>query len=147
MTIKILKKDDTFLYVNRGEFLDTEEETEFAFPVKWKKIRPGLGKTQRGIMNILEKHKERNKELGYDGELGGNMDTKPLASLVYNPELDLSKMPRGPVYPITRSQFNSVHRAAKTLEKRGLVRTHTCTLPDCYPITNVRLIETKEAGS
>ena len=96
--------------------------------VRW--FHPGLGKTQRKIMDILEKLK------------GDNITLKPLVYQVYHPELDLSEMKSSGEYPVTRSQLNSVRRAVKILKKRGLVWKEILRTPDCYPLTFVGLIET-----
>lgn len=91
----------------------------------------GLGKTQRKIMDILEKLN------------GDNITMKPLAYRVYHPELDFSEMSIHFKYPVTRSQLNSVRRAVKILKKRDLAWSEILRQRGYYPLTFVGLIETK----
>ena len=101
--------------------------------VKWIRIHPGLGKTQKKIMEILEKQKE----------FGGHIGMKLLVYLVYQPELDFSEMRGSAENPATRSQLNSVRRAVRSLKKRGLVWTDIFRYQGCYPVTSVGSIEIK----
>jgi hypothetical protein len=79
--------------------------------VRW--FHPGLGKTQSKIMDILE-----NK-----AKTWGWIPIYNLTAKVYWSELCGDIMWDGNEYPITKSQLNSVRRAVKALEKRGLVKT------------------------
>lgn len=84
-----------------------------AMEVKWIRIYPGIGKTQKKIMDILE---DEVKTWGW-------MGIENLTSKVYYSDLRGATMWMGDEYPITRSQINTVRRAVKTLGKRGLVNT------------------------
>ncbi len=88
---------------------------------KWHRIYPGLGKTQSRIMQILE---EEGKAWGTKGMMG----IENLTSKVYYPDLRGATMWMGDEYPITKSQYNNVHRAVRALEKRGLVKTNIVPL-------------------
>ena len=81
-----------------------------------KRIPIGIGKTQRKIMQILEKE---GKEWGTKGMMG----IENLTSKVYYPDLRGATLWMGDDYPITKSQINTVRRAVRALEKRGLVKT------------------------
>lgn len=80
---------------------------------KFKRIHPGIGKTQKKIMDILE------------GEVRtwGWMPIDDLTAKVYHPDLREATMWMGDEYPITKSQINTVRRAVTALGKRGLVKT------------------------
>ena len=79
--------------------------------VRW--FYPGIGKTQRKIMDILEDEVRTWGWMGIDN----------LTSKVYHSDLRGATMWDGNEYPITKSQINSVRRAVKALGKRGLVKT------------------------
>jgi len=79
----------------------------------FKRIHPGLGKTQSKIMDVLEE----------EGKIWGGMPIQFLTAKVYHSDLRGATMWMGDEYPIAKSQLNSVRRAVKSLEKRGLVKT------------------------
>ena len=81
--------------------------------VKWIRIHPGLGKTQSKIMDILEE----------ETKTWGDMGIEHLTAKVYYPDLHGDTMWMEDDCPITKSQINTVRRAVKALEKRGLVKT------------------------
>jgi len=73
----------------------------------FKRLHPGLGETQRKILDILEQ-KEKPTMLGI----------AVLATRVYHPERYSKDH-----YHYTKNEYNSTHRAVRSLERRGLVRT------------------------
>ena len=78
----------------------------------FRRIHPGLGKTQSKIMDILEDELETWGMIGiYD-----------LASKVYYPDLRGATEWMYDKYPVTKSQINTVRRAVKALKKRSLVK-------------------------
>ena len=79
--------------------------------VKW--IHPGIGKTQKRILDILEE----------EGKIWEWIPIQFLTAKVYHSDLRGDTMWMSDVYPIAKSQLNSVRRAVKSLEKRGLVKT------------------------
>lgn len=81
--------------------------------VKWIRIYPGLGKTQYAIKNILED----------EGKIWEWIPIENLTAKVYYPDLRGDAKWMWEDYPVTRSQTNTVHRAVKSLEKIGLVKT------------------------
>ncbi len=81
--------------------------------LKFRWIPIGLGKTQRKIMDILE----------YEARKWEWTPIDELTSKIYHPDLREATGWTMEDYPITRSQINTVHRAVKSLEKRGLVKT------------------------
>lgn len=87
---------------------------------KWRRIHPGIGKTQRKIMDILEERIEKKRQwIGIEN----------LTSKVYYPDLRGATLWMGDEYPITKSQINTVRRAVRALEKRGLVKTEKPSIP------------------
>lgn len=81
---------------------------------KFRRIPIGLGKTQSKIMDILVEYEARTLEWTPIDEL---------TAKVYHPDLHRATEWIMEDYPITRSQINTVHRAVKSLEKGGLVKT------------------------
>ena len=81
-----------------------------------KRIPIGVGETQRKILNILEQ-KEEPTMLGI----------AVLATRVYHPERYSKNH-----YHYTKSEYSSMHRAVRSLERRGLVKT------EIVPITGFK---------
>jgi len=73
----------------------------------FRRIHPGLGETQRKILDILEQ-KEKPTMLGI----------AVLATRVYHPERYSKDH-----YHYTKNEYSSTHRAVRSLERRGLVKT------------------------
>jgi len=82
----------------------------------FKRLHPGLGETQRKILDILEQ-KEKPTMLGI----------AVLATRVYHPERYSKDH-----YHYTKNEYNSTHRAVRSLERRGLVKT------EIIPITGFK---------
>ena len=80
---------------------------------RFERLHPGIGKTQRKIMDILEE----------EGKTWGMMGIEHLTAKVYYPDLRGATIWMGDEYPITKSQINTVRRAVQALGKRGLVKT------------------------
>jgi len=87
-----------------------------------KRIHKRLGKIQRRIMRIMEEE-EKKWGMEVEGPTYELMDIEDLIAKVYYPDLRGVTMWMGDDYPVTRSQINTVYRAVKALEKRGLVIT------------------------
>ena len=91
----------------------------------FKRVHFGLGKTQQKILDIL-------------GDTQRDMlGIKVLATRVYHPELERS-CDEG--YNYTKSQYNSVSRAVRSLEESGLVRTDTIPIRQNGRQVNVKVV-------
>jgi len=99
----------------------------------------GLGKIQRQIMAILEKDWKQHQEVVSFMRrpvLYRGIDVKYLTAMVYHPEwfnetgglidyltVDFRAVDIWAKYDLPKHEKSSVYRAAKSLEKRGLVET------------------------
>jgi DNA-binding MarR family transcriptional regulator len=91
----------------QGHILCYNKEKKGGNIMVFKRLHPGLGETQRKILDILE-HGEKSTALGI----------ALLATKVYHPERYSKDR-----YHYTKSEYSSIHRTVRSLEKRGLVRT------------------------